>query len=115
MFRSLLCLIIVAALAGACARPEAIEATETYQVRGKFLRLSFGGAAMRVSHEEIPGFMEAMTMDIKLQNPAEAASLKPGDIVEFSLVVAVDGSHAENIRVLPAETELQLGTSQAQH
>ena len=34
-----------------------------------------------IDHEEIKGFMDAMTMGYKLASPAQLQGLKPGDVV----------------------------------
>jgi Cu/Ag efflux protein CusF len=38
-----------------------------------------------IDHEEIEGFMDAMTMGYKLASPTQLQGLKPGDIVNFSI------------------------------
>jgi len=38
-----------------------------------------------IDHEEIEGFMDAMTMGYKLASPAQLQGLKPGDVVNFSI------------------------------
>lgn len=38
-----------------------------------------------IDHEEIEGFMDAMTMGYKLASPAQLQGLKPGDVVKFSI------------------------------
>lgn len=79
-----------------------------FQVRGVFLGQRFEGVAMRVRHEAIPGYMEAMAMDFKLADPAELEDLSPGDKISFVYVVTEDDSYAEDLRVLPPETRLEL-------
>ncbi len=41
-----------------------------------------------IAHDEIPGFMEAMTMPFPVADPAELGSLRPGDHIRASLVPA---------------------------
>ena len=38
-----------------------------------------------IDHEEIKGFMDAMTMGYKLASPTQLQGLKPGDVVNFSI------------------------------
>ena len=38
-----------------------------------------------IDHEEITGFMDAMTMGYKLASPAQLQGLKPGDAVNFTI------------------------------
>ncbi len=79
-----------------------------YEVRGEVVGHRFGGAALRIRHEAIPGYMEAMTMDFKLRDPESAVTLKPGDKVRFRYVVAGDDAWAEGFETLAPETRLIL-------
>jgi Cu/Ag efflux protein CusF len=84
------------------------EETTVYEVRGQFVMFQYGGEAIRVDHEEIPGFMAAMRMDFRPKDPAEVEGLKPGDKIAFRYVVGEKGSYIEGVEVLPPETELEL-------
>jgi protein SCO1 len=55
-----------------------------------------------IAHEEIPGYMVAMTMDFDVQNTNELAGLAPNDQVTFSMVVTSDDGWIENIRKIGA-------------
>lgn len=55
-----------------------------------------------VAHDDIPGFMPAMTMRFVVGNPAEAAALKPGDQVRFRLHVGESASTATDFLVTGA-------------
>jgi protein SCO1/2 len=101
----ILVMVLAIGLSGCASEP---VKEDRYQVRGVFLGQRFEGAAMRVRHEAIPGFMDAMSMDFKLADPSELANLSPGDKVAFVYVVTVDDSYAEGIEILPPETSLEL-------
>ena len=89
--------------------PETAE-VQTFVVRGIFARAEQEGQAMHVRHEEIPGFMASMAMNFRLDDPAEIEGLEYGDKIEFTLVVEGDlDMHANQIKKLPPETELDLG------
>jgi protein SCO1/2 len=67
------------------------------------------GRSVRIAHDEIPGYMDAMTMAFTLAD-GESAALKPGDRVRFVLRVGKPGNQAEDVRVtghgpLPATDE----------
>ena len=51
--------------------------------------MSADGAEASIKHDEIPGFMSAMTMSYKVRDPKEFAGLKPGDLITGTLVVVV--------------------------
>ena len=64
---------------------------------------------MRVHHEEIPGYMEAMRMDFKLKEGSEVENLESGDKIQFRYVITEDDdAYAESIEKLPPETPLDL-------
>jgi len=58
---------------------------------------------VRVAHDEIPGYMPAMTMTFTL-GEAESGALAPGDRVRFTLSVGADSSRAEGVTVTGHET-----------
>ncbi len=50
-------------------------------------------------HEEIPGYMDAMTMPFSVAEPKMLAELRPGDEIEAKLVVGEKSSRLEGIVV----------------
>jgi protein SCO1/2 len=56
------------------------------------------GRRVRVAHDEIPGYMAAMTMGFTL-GEEETAALTPGDRIRFTLRVGPEGSRAEAVSV----------------
>jgi protein SCO1/2 len=92
----------------AASAPAQEEPATVYQVRGQFVMYQYGGEAIRVDHEEIPGFMKAMRMDFRPKDPAEVEGLEPGDKISFRYVVGEKDEHIEGIEKLPPETELHL-------
>jgi protein SCO1/2 len=72
-------LFLLAGLAG-CA-PE----KQTYLVRGTVVAVDSESAHLRVAHEEIPGFMPAMTMNLDLASGLPIGDLRPGDAIRFTL------------------------------
>jgi len=86
-------LVSVIAASG-CAR--------TYDVRGLVLRVDEPGATVTLSHEAIPGYMEAMAMPFSVRQRRELAHLEPGDRVQFLLVVRGEESWVERFRLVSA-------------
>jgi len=87
-------LLISAFTAFGCAR--------TYDVRGLVLRVDEPGATVTLSHEAIPGYMEAMAMPFSVRQRRELAELEPGDRVQFKLVVRGQESWVEGFRLVSA-------------
>jgi protein SCO1/2 len=60
------------------------------------------GATVTLSHDAIPGYMEAMAMPFSVRDRRELAELEPGDRVQFQLVVRSGNSWVERLRVVSA-------------
>ncbi len=91
-----------------CADAPDAPAGETYAVRGVFEGTRFEGAAVTISHEAVPGRMEAMRMDFRLADTADVSRLTPGRPVRFSVVETPSGTRAFGFHVLPDSTRLHL-------
>lgn len=59
------------------------DAVRSYDVRGKLIEIRQGGREALIAHEEIPGYMSAMTMPFAVKEPAELSDVAPGDVVTF--------------------------------
>ena len=83
--RRLVGILIVTALAAAsCNRaPEPRQ----YEVRGQVLSVDRERQEVLVSHEDIKGFMPAMTMPYKVNDPALLDGTTPGDLITATLIV----------------------------
>lgn len=69
---------------GACSRaPEARQ----YEIRGQILSVDANRREVLVDHEDIPGFMPAMTMPYQVRDPELLQNKKPGDLFTATLVV----------------------------
>ena len=92
MKRCAIPLVLALVFAGCAERPAEVEdpapAEETsasYTVRGVFLEALYDGQAATVRHEAVPDLMPAMTMDLRLADPALLDGLAPGDSIRFRL------------------------------
>ena len=72
----------------------------SYDVKGRVAGIDDGGRTLIVEHEEIPGYMSAMTMPLPA-DPSTTASLEPGDAIEFELVVSDDSTWIGSVESLP--------------
>lgn len=103
-----LLLLVCVGCGGGAPEVEAEAIDAVYPVRGQVVSVEDGGAKLKVAHEQIPGFMAAMTMPFAVDDPSESAGLKPGDKIAFELVMATRRSYIRAIERLPAETDLVL-------
>jgi protein SCO1/2 len=79
--------VSAATLAGCAAEPD----TKKYPFRGQILAIGEPGPGGRrdvtVKHEDIPGFMPAMTMPYLVRPPSQLDGLAKGDLVSSTLVL----------------------------
>src|SRR5260370_40727519 len=57
----------------------------TYQVKGVIKELKPDGKTVEIRHEEVPGYMPAMTMLFETRGPTELTALQPGAAVSFPM------------------------------
>jgi protein SCO1 len=74
---------------------------QVFEVKGVVKELKPNGKTAAIAHEEIPNYMDAMTMDFDVKNKRELEGLKPGDSIAFRMVVTKDDGWIENVRKLP--------------
>jgi Cu/Ag efflux protein CusF len=112
--RRIACLLLVAFALGCSSAPApepeaapeaAAPAAEThrYELRGKVLELRPGEAnAAVIEHEEIVGFMDAMTMTFPVKAAEDFAKLHANDYIHADVVSSDDAFYIENIEVVEA-------------
>jgi Cu/Ag efflux protein CusF len=105
----LACLLLLAFALGCSTAPApepeaaapAAEETHRYELRGKVVELRPGETnAAVIDHEEIVGFMDAMTMTFPVKDAAEFAKLHANDVITADVVSNDDGFYIENIEVV---------------
>ena len=88
----LVALTLAATSLGGCA-------TRRYPVSGMVLQVDKQRQTLLVSHERIPGYMDAMAMPFRVRDAKALELLRPGMRVEFQLVVNRQESWAERVRL----------------
>ncbi len=75
-----------------------------YAVRGVVEQKDMMAREMTLKHEDIPGFMPAMTMTFKVKDHAGMVNVEPGDFVTADLIVTKNGggSWLENLNIVDA-------------
>ena len=87
-----LCLTVAAA---ACAKaPD----RRTFTLQGQVQSLDAPRKQVVVKHEQITGFMPAMTMPYEVEDAKALDGLAPGDLINAQLVVFANGAHLTGIR-----------------
>jgi len=71
-----------------------------YPVRGLVRELKADGTNVVIKHEEIPGYMTAMTMNFDAPAATVLQGLQPQDVVTFKLHVSADDSWVDGFNVL---------------
>jgi protein SCO1 len=69
-----------------------------YQMRGEIRGLDPSGRVATIKHENIPGFMSAMTMGYPVKDPAEFSKLAVGEPITATVYVQGDDMWVGNIQ-----------------
>ena len=101
IIRQLLWALPLLTLFAGCDRPPSNATSPTvasYAVRGVLQSADATGGRAVIAHDEIPGYMVAMTMEFTAAQPAELAGLVPGDVLTFDLRVTDRESRIVQVR-----------------
>lgn len=74
-------------------------AEKQYPVRGKIVAVETSKGEVLLDHENIPGFMEAMTMPYKVADTSILSELHPGDKITATLIAGRDAAGPVNMRL----------------
>jgi len=94
LFPSVLSLCAALVAIGCTRAPE----RRTFTLQGQVQSLDAPHKLVTVKHEEIKGFMPAMTMPYEVEDAKAIDALAPGDLINASLVVFSNGAHLTEIR-----------------
>lgn len=112
--------VLVAVLVCGCGRtstPEsAAKATnaavslpsdaKTFQVKGVVKEVLPANNQVRIEHEKIPDYMDAMTMLFDVKDTNELAGLAPGDNISFRMIVTEDDGWIDRVTRLGITTPI---------
>jgi protein SCO1/2 len=74
------------------------DATKKYQMKGEIKGLDADQHVATIKHEDIPGFMGAMTMGYPIKDPAEFSKLAVGEPITATVYVKGDEMWVGNIQ-----------------
>jgi protein SCO1 len=69
-----------------------------YTLQGQILSIEPDHMQANIKHEEIKGFMAAMTMPYKVRDAKEFAALKAGDLITSTLVVVSNDAYLKDVK-----------------
>ncbi len=87
----LVCLALAGCRSSHNAQDQSNAGVTVYHLRGKVVSTDAPHAIVVLDHEEIPGFMEAMTMPYQLKDPNVITDLHPGDVITADVLVSKTG------------------------
>jgi protein SCO1/2 len=87
-------LISFAFAATACTRVD----ERTFTLQGQVISIEPGRKALTIKHEEIKGFMPAMTMPYEVRDGKLLDGLAAGDLINATLIVVSNGAYLSAIR-----------------
>jgi protein SCO1/2 len=87
--------MIAAALAAACgSKPDQRE----YPLQGQVITVAGDRQQATINHEEIKGFMPAMTMPYKVRETKQLDAIAPGDLINATLIVLSNDAYITNVK-----------------
>ena len=87
----------------------------TYETRGLVREIRKSGKVL-ITHEDIPGYMQAMTMEFEPIEPNALANVGPGDLIAFRLCVSDTRSWIDEVHTIaeaPARRPAPAGAATA--
>lgn len=79
------------------------HAVERHELTGRVVAVDAPAGRVTLAHKAIPGFMDAMTMELAARPPSTIASLTPGDRIRATLVVDRGGTWLEGVERLSGD------------
>jgi protein SCO1/2 len=108
-------LLLQLCLSSCGSKPEAPAASgsaKEYEIKGKVVSVNKSDHKVTIDHEEIPGYMEKMTMEFNLYDDWVYSELAPGVIIQATLVVDGERSWLKNPVVTKITDPSQIGRSE---
>lgn len=88
--------LALALLVSACGGSSSEQ--REYKLQGQVLSIAADRKEANIRHEEIPGFMAAMTMPYRVKDAKEFEPLAPGDLINATLIVTERDGYLTNVK-----------------
>ncbi len=93
---------VIGLLLAACSKPVPPEPVEEHAMHGVVLRLDAEALTATVKHDEIKGFMGAMTMEYSIRDKDQFAQIKPGEWINATVIAKGKGKEYWMDNIKPA-------------
>src|SRR6185369_12460345 len=90
----------------ASTAPAANTNQQIFQVKGVVVEVHPEEKSVKIKHEEIPGYMQAMTMPFDVKDAKELNDIQPGDPVSFRMIVTDTYGWIDQIRKTGPRTNI---------
>jgi protein SCO1/2 len=87
--------VSLAVFAAACG---GAEDRREYTLQGQILSVAPDRKEANIKHEDIKGFMPAMTMPYKIRDEKQLETIAPGDLISATLVVVSNDAYLKDVR-----------------
>jgi protein SCO1/2 len=111
MPRLALALILSAFVFTGCSKKETVSASDSasasetvHPMRGIVREIRLAEDTVVIEHEDVPGYMPAMTMPFNIRDAGEFGKIHPGSAIAFELVTTTDASWIRGIRDIPEDS-----------
>lgn len=94
--RGLLIAILLALVSAACSRPPAVR---KYTLQGEIMALNPQDHIATIKHGKIGDWMEAMSMEYRIKDPADWQKLTVGERITATVFVSADGYYVGAVQV----------------
>jgi protein SCO1 len=87
--------VMLAAVVSGCGTP---QPERRYQLHGQVLAIAPTRQEATIKHDEVVGFMEAMTMPFKIRDSRLLDNIVPGDLITATLVVLSEDAYLTEVK-----------------